>query len=126
MSRSESTLLTLFEEQVVQRAKATAVTFDEDSLSYDELNQKANRLARYLVGLHIGPEDIIALAMPRSLEMIVCVLGVLKAGAAYLPLDLEHPAERLNFMLQEAGAKYIISSTAIMSRSWEHGSPFHH
>ena len=87
-----STLPQLFEAQVQRTPRATAVIFQERSLSYTELNQRANQLAHELIQRGIGPEDIVALALPRSLDLIVALLAVLKAGAAYLPVDPELPA----------------------------------
>ena len=81
-----ATLPELFEAQVAKNAEGTAVVFEEESLTYGELNYRANQLAHLLMAEGIGPESIVALALPRSLEMMVGLLGILKAGAAYLPL----------------------------------------
>ena len=79
--------------------EAIALVFEERTLSYAELNAQANRLAHLLIGRGVGPEDLVALALPRSIEMVVALLGILKAGAAYLPLDPDYPVERLSSML---------------------------
>ncbi|MFD8369146.1 non-ribosomal peptide synthetase, partial [Streptomyces hygroscopicus] len=100
----------LFEERVRVSPDAVAVVCGEEEVSYGELNARANRLARYLVGLGVGPERIVALALPRSVEMVVALLAVLKAGGAYLPVDTEYPAERVAFMLQDAQPSAILSS----------------
>ena len=110
LAAPEKTLVELFEEQAKRRPKATAVTFGDVSLSYRELNERANRLANLLIARGIGPEDVVAVAMPRSVEMIVSLLGILKSGAAYLPLDLDYPAERLRFMVEDAGPACVITS----------------
>ena len=80
-----ATLPELFEQQVARTPEATALVFEDTALSYAELNARANRLAHLLIAHGIGPEDIVALALPRSIEMVVSLLGILKAGAAYLP-----------------------------------------
>ncbi|MER6917445.1 amino acid adenylation domain-containing protein, partial [Streptomyces sp. NPDC000594] len=92
----------LFEEQVGCRAGAVAVSFEGVSLTYGELNARANRLAHYLIGRGAGPERTVALMLPRSVEMVVAILGVLKSGAAYLPVDPEYPAERIAYMVEDA------------------------
>src|SRR5258708_2429325 len=98
----ECTLVDLFEHQVERTPKAIALTYEGQQLSYEELNQRANRLAHQLIAEGVGPEDVVALATPRCTEMIVALIGILKAGAAYLPLDSEYPVERLAFMLENA------------------------
>ncbi|MCP1462319.1 amino acid adenylation domain-containing protein [Pseudomonas sp. S3E17] len=95
-------LVTLFEDQVLRTPHATAVQHGSRHLSYEQLNQQANRLADALLAEGIGAQDLVALALPRSLEFVVAVWGVLKAGAAYLPLDLLHPRERIEWMLEDA------------------------
>jgi len=104
----ETSLPALFEQQVRRSAEATALVYEEQSLSYGALNERANRLAHLLIGRGVGPEDLVAIALPRSLEMIVALLGILKAGAAYLPLDPDYPAERLAFMLADAQPKLLL------------------
>jgi len=83
--------------------------FENTSLTYAQLNIRANQVAHHLVKLGVGPENIVALALPRSVEMVVALLAILKAGAAYLPLDLDYPAERLKYMLQDAQPIYLIT-----------------
>jgi amino acid adenylation domain-containing protein len=108
-----ATLPELFEAQVAKSPNATAVVFENTSLTYAQLNARANQLAHHLIKLGVGPEDIVALALPRSLEMIVTLLGILKAGAAYLPLDLDYPTERLAFMLRDARPRHVLITTAV-------------
>ena len=112
----EGTLPELFEAQVGKTPDAVAVVFEEQSLSYRELNERANRLAHYLIGQGVGPEDIVAIAVPRSMEMIVGLLGILKAGAAYLPLDPEYPAERLRFMMEDADPVCVLTTSEVAER----------
>ncbi|KUJ35542.1 non-ribosomal peptide synthetase [Streptomyces rimosus subsp. rimosus] len=96
------TLVDLVEAQVERSPEATAVLYGDTALTYAELNARANRLARHLVGLGVGPERLVAVALPRSAETVVALLGVLKAGGAYLPLDPDDPAERLLATLRDA------------------------
>ena len=96
--------------------EAIALVFEESTLSYAELNAQANRLAHLLIGRGIGPEDLVALALPRSIEMVVTLLGILKAGAAYLPLDPDYPAERLAYMLGDAQPACVLTSARIAER----------
>ncbi|MFD7662154.1 amino acid adenylation domain-containing protein [Streptomyces sp. NPDC059788] len=96
------TLVDLVEAQVARSPEATAVLFGDTTLTYAELNARANRLARHLIGLGVGPERLVAVALPRSAETVVALLGVLKAGGAYLPLDPDDPAERLLTTLRDA------------------------
>jgi natural product biosynthesis luciferase-like monooxygenase protein/amino acid adenylation domain-containing protein len=107
------TLADLFEQQVAARPNAHAISFEATDISYQDLNQQANRLARYLSSRGIGPDSIVALALPRSPELVVSLLAVLKAGAAYLALDLDYPADRLRFMLDDAGPRCIISKSDV-------------
>src|SRR5215510_6691468 len=82
----EATLSELFEAQVERTPEATAVVFGEQSLPYQELNARANRLAHYLIRLGVGPESLVGICLVRSFEMVVALLATLKAGGAYLPL----------------------------------------
>ncbi|MEC1528974.1 non-ribosomal peptide synthetase DhbF [Bacillus spizizenii] len=100
-----------FEKQAALSPDAIAVVCEDQSLSYAELNESANRLARMLISEGVGPEQFVALAMPRSLEMAVGLLAVLKAGAAYLPLDPDYPADRIAFMLEDAQPAFIMTNT---------------
>jgi non-ribosomal peptide synthetase component F len=86
------------------------------SPSYSELNAQANRLAHFLIGQGIGPETLVAIALPRSIETVVSLLAILKAGAAYLPLDPDYPAERLAFMLKDAQPACVLTSARIAHR----------
>jgi amino acid adenylation domain-containing protein len=99
----------LFEVQVGATPGHPAVIHAGIELSYSELNGRANRLAHAMIARGIGPEEIVALALPRSIELIVAILAVLKTGAAYLPLDPEYPAVRLEFMLTQAAPALLIS-----------------
>src|SRR5271165_26424 len=106
----------LFEEQVERTPDAVAVVFEEEQLSYRELNERANRLAHYLRGLGVGPEKLVGLCLERSVEMIVGLLGILKAGGAYVPLDAEYPKDRLAYMLENAGISVLLMHEATRAR----------
>ena len=99
----------LFETQVEQRPDAVAVVFGESGLTYRDLNRRANQLAHRLRNIGVAPDALVGLCVERSLEMVVGMLGILKAGAAYLPLDPIYPKERLAFMLSDARPKVILT-----------------
>ncbi|WP_243788723.1 non-ribosomal peptide synthetase [Saccharopolyspora gloriosae] len=99
----------LFERHAADRPDAPAVSFGARRLTYGELNARANRLARLLVSRGAGPGRLVALALPRGPELVVALLAVLKSGAGYLPLDPEHPAERLRATLADAAPELVVS-----------------
>ncbi|MGW4109866.1 amino acid adenylation domain-containing protein [Actinosynnema sp. NPDC004786] len=98
----EGTIGSLFAAQAARTPDAVAVTCEGTSLTYRELDRRANRLAHHLIAAGAGPESLVALRFPRSVDLVVAVLGVLKSGAAYLPLDASYPAERLAHMIEDA------------------------
>ncbi|MFF9091399.1 amino acid adenylation domain-containing protein, partial [Streptomyces sp. NPDC014991] len=102
-----------FEAQARRTPDAIAVTDGATALGYAELNTRANRLARLLARRGTGPEQIVAVALPRSVDLVVALLAVLKTGAAYLPLDPGHPAERLRLLLDDARAAYGLTTAAL-------------
>jgi amino acid adenylation domain-containing protein/non-ribosomal peptide synthase protein (TIGR01720 family) len=103
----------LFEANVAATPDAAAVVFDGVPTSYAELNRSANRLARVLIDRGIGPEQIVAIALPRSPEMVVAILAVLKTGAAYLPVDPGYPADRIAYMLADAHPVLVVTSELV-------------
>src|SRR5213080_4691454 len=105
----DKTIVELFEEQVEKTPERVAVVYEGESLSYRELNRRANQLARRLRGWGVGPEQLVGLCMKRSLEMVVGLMGVLKAGGAYVPLEPDYPRERLEFMLKDTGVRVVLS-----------------
>src|SRR5437868_8624712 len=113
---SAATLPELFAAQVARRPDAIAVVFEDESLSYGALDRRANRLAHHLRALGVGAETVVGLCLARSLEMIVGLIGILKAGGAYLPLDPHYPQERLAFMLADAGARVLVTHSALMEQ----------
>src|SRR5262249_17984060 len=110
------TLPALFEAQVARSPEATAVVFEERTLSYPELNGRANRLAHHLIAQGVGPESLVGIALERSIEMVVALVGILKAGAAYLPLDPDYPEERLAYMLRDAQPACVLSAARLAGR----------
>jgi amino acid adenylation domain-containing protein len=99
----------LFEEQAARAPDAPAVVFEDRLLTYRELNERANQLARYLKKLGVGPDTLVAVCIERSPEMAAALLGVLKAGAAYVPLDPGYPRERLSYMLRDSDALLLLT-----------------
>ncbi|MEG3973583.1 amino acid adenylation domain-containing protein [Microcoleus sp. herbarium8] len=123
----------LFEERAQQHPEAVALTFEGQHLTYRELNRKANQLARYLQKQGVGAEVLVGLCADRSIDLIVGMLAVLKAGGAYLPLDPSYPRDRLNLMLEDAGVKVLLIQDKLIEnfrdfsnlvikcdRDWEH------
>jgi len=106
----------LFEEQARRSPEATAVMMGERRLSYGELNRRANRLARWLREQGAGPDERVAICMDRSFEMIEAVLGVVKAGAAYVPLDPAYPDERLRFMVEDSAPVMLLTQPDLRQR----------
>ena len=106
---SERCLHELIEEQVCRSPEAIAVVFEQEQLTYAELNGRANQLARYLRKLGVGPEVRVGICLQRSFEMVIALLGILKAGGAYVPLDPEYPPERLAFMLDDAQPPVLLT-----------------
>ncbi|MEA2172503.1 MAG: hypothetical protein QOD00_95, partial [Blastocatellia bacterium] len=109
-----------FEAQAERRPDATAVVYEQQQMSYAELNRKANQLAHYLQTIGVGPESLVGICIERSLEMMVGLLGILKAGGAYLPLDPHYPRERLSFMLTDARVKVLLTQHSLLSFLPEH------
>ncbi|MDL4774583.1 non-ribosomal peptide synthetase [Actinomadura xylanilytica] len=108
-----STIPALFEAQVSARPDALAVTFEGVSLSFGEVNARANRLARHLVAQGVGPEQFVALKFSRSADLVVGVLAVLKAGAAYVPVDPDYPVDRIAYMLDDARPVLTLDSVDV-------------
>jgi aspartate racemase len=106
----------LFEKQVAKTPNNIALVFEDQTLTYQELNQKANQLAHYLQQIGVKPEDLIGICVERSLEMIISLLAILKAGGAYLPLDHNYPQERLQWMLEDAQTSIIITTENLIGK----------
>ncbi|MEG3959019.1 amino acid adenylation domain-containing protein [Microcoleus sp. herbarium2] len=110
----------LFEAQVEQTPDAVAVVFEDEQLTYKELNKRANQLAHHLGNLGVGPEVLVGICVERSLEMIVGLLGVLKAGGAYVPLDPAYPSERLAFMLEDSQVAVLLTQARLVESIPKH------
>jgi amino acid adenylation domain-containing protein len=106
-------VLDLFEQHAAQIPDATAVVYEDKSLSYRELNERSNQLARYLKKRGVGPEVRVAICVERSLDMIVGVLGIMKAGGAYVPLDAMYARERLPVILQDAECPVLLTQSSL-------------
>ncbi|MDE9555583.1 amino acid adenylation domain-containing protein [Xenorhabdus bovienii] len=106
----------LFEAQAAIRPAATAVVYEDQTMSYDELNRRANRLAHHLIALGVRPDDRVAICLERSPEMVVGLLAILKAGGAYVPLDPTYPADRLAYMLNDAAPVALLTQAAWIDR----------
>ena len=105
-----------FESSVKTFPNNTAIEEGEKQYTYLEAEKKANKLANYLKGLSIGPEDKVTILLPRCAEVTIAMLGILKSGAAYIPLDPEIPADRVNFIMEDANSKLLITSNEILDR----------
>ncbi|TCP54571.1 amino acid adenylation domain-containing protein [Tumebacillus sp. BK434] len=114
--REDACLHHLFEEQAERTPDATALVFEDEELSFAELNNRANRLAAQLQAAGVGPDDPIGICMERSLELVTAMLAAHKAGGAYLPLDPGYPQERLAFMIADAKPKAILTQPALAAK----------
>ncbi|MEO1558214.1 MAG: amino acid adenylation domain-containing protein, partial [Cyanobacteria bacterium J06632_19] len=110
----------LFEEQVKRTPDAVAVVFEEEQITYQELNHRANQLARYLQSLGVGADVLVGICVERSIEMVVGLLGILKAGGAYVPLDPEYPIERLTLILEDAVVSVLLSQEKLLKSLPQH------
>jgi amino acid adenylation domain-containing protein len=111
--RTDKCIHEIIEQQAAQTPDAAAVVFEAESLSYNELNTRANRLAHHLLAHGVGPENVVGVLMERSTELVSSLFATLKAGAAYLPLDPAYPAERLQLMLEDAGTRVVLTTAEL-------------
>jgi amino acid adenylation domain-containing protein len=106
----------LIREQAARTPHAIAAVFGSESLSYAEMDRRSDQLARYLNGIGVGPESLVAVCTQRSPSLVVALLGILKAGGAYVPLDPAYPLNRLDFMIRDSGAAVLLTESALMSK----------
>ena len=111
-----STLPARFGEQAARTPDAIALTCDGESLSYRALDERSNQLAHHLLVQGVAPGTIVGLCVDRSIDMLVGLLGILKTGAAYLPLDPAYPPDRLEYMLIDAGVRHLVAQSALVRR----------
>ena len=113
---ADKNIITLFEEQVEKTPGAVAVIFEKDQITYRELNERANQVAHYLRSKGVKEETLIPIIMDRSIDMIAGIWGILKAGGVYIPMDPEYPLARINYMLDDTNADFILSSHHTFSK----------
>jgi len=113
----DKTIHQLFEEQAEKTPDKAAVIYGDEKLTYMELNGKANRLARVLRENGTGPDSIVGIMAERSLEMMIGIMGILKAGGAYLPIDPAYPEDRISYMLEDSGAKILLTKTQLSGKA---------
>lgn len=101
----------LFNKQVVLSPDSIAVVYKEESLTYRELDEKTNQVANFLISRGVKKEEFVGICLERSIEMILSILGIIKAGAAYVPMDPEYPADRIKYMFEDTGMKMLLTST---------------
>ena len=109
----DKTIVDLFEEQVRKTPDNIAVVFEDQHLTYQELNEKANQLARYLISINIKSSDIISILLDKNISMIISILAVLKIGACYIPIDPKYPKDRIQYILNDSKSRLLITSKDI-------------
>ncbi len=109
----DASIIDLFHAQVAMRPHAPAVVTDDSVLTYDQLNRRANQIARHMRKLGVGADEIVACCLPRSPDLVVAVLAILKAGCAYVPFEPTFPRDRIEFMLSDTRARVLLTTTAV-------------
>lgn len=119
----EACIHELFENEVERNPAAPAILFAETQLTYRELNNRANQLARFLRRFGVGPNSLVGLCVHRSPEMIIGILGILKAGAAYVPIDPDESHERLSFIVDDANIFLLLTESRLLEKLPRHNGP---
>ncbi len=114
---NNKTICQLFEEQVKKTPNNVAIVFEDLKMTYKELNEKANQLANYLKTQNLSSEDIICVLLDKSIEMIIAILAVLKNRCAYLPIDMDFPKERIDYIIKDSKSKILLTSTKLINKS---------
>ncbi len=109
-----ATLHQLISEQAARTPESRAVVFEDQSLSYGDLERRSNRLAHHLRARGLRPNQLVALSLERSLDMTIGLLGILKAGGAYIPLDPAYPAERIAYMIEDSQTQIILTQESLL------------
>src|SRR5690606_38400227 len=104
----------LFEACAAERPEALALICEQTQLTYGELNLRANRLARHLIELGVGPDVLVGISVERSLDMVIGLMAVLKAGGGYVPLDPQYPQERLQAMIEDSGTCLVLTQSHVL------------
>ncbi|HEY9856591.1 MAG TPA: amino acid adenylation domain-containing protein [Stenomitos sp.] len=120
---TDTTLHQQFEQQVERTPDAVAAVYGDNSLTYDELNRRANQLANHLRTFGVGPDVLVGICAEPSLELVVGLLGILKAGGAYLPIDPQYPTDRIAFMLEDANCPVVLTTGHGLAALPEHRAP---
>ena len=108
------TIISMFEKEVQQHPNKTAVIFGDQKLTYKELDEKSNQIANFLISQNITNTDIVGIMLNRCIEMLVCMIGILKIGSAYLPIDPEYPENRINYIITNSNVKYILTQNNLI------------
>jgi len=120
MLSQNTTLVSLFQNQVVKYPTKIAVTYEDESLTYEELNQQANKVAHYLIERGVKPDMLVCLCVDRSIDMMVLILAILKAGGAYVPIDPTYPQHRINYILNDTRATILLTQDKLRAQFKEH------
>jgi amino acid adenylation domain-containing protein/thioester reductase-like protein len=115
---AEKSIVQLFREQVAAHPRDIALVFEDNELTYREVDKKSNQLASFLIAQGVRRQEIVALKVGRSFNMVIGILGILKAGAAYLPLDPHYPQDRIAYMLADSNARFILTDNSNMGKQY--------